>query len=149
MLRGVAHVSGRRNRRPLITEEAVVPLLDLFWTMTVFFLWVAWFWLLIAVFADIFRSEDLSGWSKAAWVLLAVFLPYLGVFAYLIARGSSMGERQLERHQAAEAAVASYIRGVASTPSPTEELARLAELRDTGALTDAEFSQQKARILVS
>lgn len=126
-----------------------MPLLDLFWTMMVFFLWVAWFWLLISVFADIVRSEDLSGWGKAAWVLLTVFLPYLGVFAYLIARGSSMGERQLEQQRAAEAATASYIRGVASTPSPTEELVRLAELRNTGALTDAEYSQQKARILVS
>ena len=126
-----------------------MPLLDLFWTMLVFFLWIAWFWLVISVFADIVRSEDLSGWGKAGWLLLTVFLPYLGVFAYLIARDDSTGKRQLEQQRAAEAATASYIRGVASTPSPTEELVRLAELRDSGALTDAEFSAQKARILVS
>jgi hypothetical protein len=126
-----------------------MPLLDLFWTMFVFFLWVAWFWLLITIFADIFRSADLSGWGKTGWVLLTVGLPYLGVFAYLIARGRSMQERQVQRQRELEEATASYIRGVASTPSTTEELARLAQLREAGALTDEEFTSQKARILAA
>jgi hypothetical protein len=126
-----------------------MPLLDLFWTMFVFFLWVVWFWLLITVFADIFRSDDLSGWGKAGWVLLTVVLPYLGVFVYLIARGRSMQERQLQRQREVEDATASYIRGVASAPSATEELTRLAQLRETGALTDEEFATQKARILAA
>jgi uncharacterized protein (DUF58 family) len=124
-----------------------MPLLDLFWTMFVFFLWVAWFWLLISVFADIFRSDDLSGWGKAGWVLLTVLLPYLGVFIYLIARGRTMQEREVKRQRELEEATASYIRGVASAPSTTEELARLAQLRDSGALSDEEFSAQKARVL--
>jgi hypothetical protein len=124
-----------------------MPLLDLFWTMFVFFLWVVWFWLLITVFADIFRSEDLSGWGKAGWVVLTVTLPYLGVLLYVIARGRSMQERQVQRQREFEAATASYIRGVASSPSPTEELARLSELHENGALTDDEFASQKARVL--
>jgi hypothetical protein len=135
--------------RPQVPKEDAMPLLDLFWTMFVFFLWVAWFWLLIAVFADIFKSEDLSGWGKAAWVLLGIVLPYLGVFVYLVARGRSMQDRQVKQQRALEEATASYIRGVASTPSPTEELARLAQLREVGALTEEEFTAQKARILVA
>jgi hypothetical protein len=126
-----------------------MPLFDLFWTMSLFFLWVVWFWLLITVFADIFRSDDLSGWGKAGWVLLTILLPYLGVLIYLIGRGHSMQERQVQRQRQLEEATASYIRGVASAPSTTEELARLAQLRETGALTDDEFSTQKARILAA
>jgi hypothetical protein len=126
-----------------------MPLLDLFWTMFVFFLWLAWFWLLVSVFADIFRSEDLSGWGKAGWVLLTVVLPYLGVFVYLIARGQTMQERSAQRQRELDNATASYIRGVASSPSVTEELARLAHLHESGAVTDDEFAAQKARILAA
>jgi hypothetical protein len=126
-----------------------MPLLDLFWTMFIFFLWVAWFWLLIGVFADIFRSEDLSGWGKAGWVLLTALMPYVGVFIYLLVRGGSMTERQLRDRRKVEEANAAYIRGVVSAPSPTEELARLAELRDNGALTEEEFAVQKARTLAT
>jgi hypothetical protein len=126
-----------------------MPLLDLFWTMFIFFLWIAWFWLLIGVFADIFRSEDLSGWGKAGWVLLTALMPYLGVFVYLLARGGSMTERQLRQQHELEQANAAYIRGVVSAPSTTEEIARLAELRDSGALTDEEFAAQKARTLAT
>jgi hypothetical protein len=142
-------LSGRRPTGRLLAKEDPMPLLDLFWTMFVFFLWVAWFWLLITVFADILRSEDLSGWGKAGWMVLTVALPYLGVFVYLVARGRSMQERQVGRQRELEEATASYIRGVASAPSTTEELARLAQLRETGALTEEEFSTQKARILAA
>jgi hypothetical protein len=124
-----------------------MPILDLFWSMMIFFLWVAWIWLLISVFADIFRSDDLSGWGKAGWAVLTVFLPYLGVFIYLIARGDSMQGRSMRQQQQLEEANAAYIRGVASTPSTTEELARLAQLRDSGALTEDEFVAQKAKVL--
>jgi hypothetical protein len=126
-----------------------MPLLDLFWTMFLFFLWVAWFWLLVSVFADIFRSDDLSGWAKAGWVVLTVGLPYLGVLVYLIARGRTMQERAEQRQRELDHATASYIRGVASSPSVTEELARLAQLHETGAVTDDEFAAQKARILAA
>jgi hypothetical protein len=132
-----------------VSEEDIMPLLDLFWTMFIFFLWVAWFWLLISVFADIFRSDDLSGWGKAGWVMLTALMPYLGVFVYLLARGGSMTERQLRDRREVEEANAAYIRGVVSAPSPTEELARLADLRASGALTEEEFAAQKARTLAT
>ena len=124
-----------------------MPLLDLFWSMLWFFLWIVWFWLLITIFADIFRSEDLSGWGKALWVAFTVFLPYLGVFVYLIARGQSMHERA-QRHAAqADQATRAYIKDVAGQASPSEELARLAQLRDAGTLSEEEFRAQKAKIL--
>ena len=126
-----------------------MPLLDLFWTMLVLFLWVVWFWLVITIFADIFRSEDLTGWGKVGWTVLTVFLPYLGVFIYLIARGRSMQERDTRRHRQLEQATESYILGVASAPSPTEELMRLSQLRESGVLTEQEFAAQKARVLAS
>ena len=76
-----------------------MPLLDLFWTMLMIFLWVLWLWLLIMVITDIFRSDDLTGWGKAGWAIFTLVLPYLGVFVYLIARGRSMGERRLREQQ--------------------------------------------------
>jgi hypothetical protein len=124
-----------------------MPLLDLFFSMLWFTLFVVWIWLLITVYADVFRSPDLSGAVKALWVVALLLLPYLGVFVYLIARGDGMHERSAERVAAAEQAAATYIREVAATPSPAEELVRLAELRDRGVLTEDEFAQQKARTL--
>jgi hypothetical protein len=126
-----------------------MPLFDVFWSMLWFFLWIVWFWLLIKVFADIFRSDDLSGWGKAFWVLFTVLLPYLGVLVYLIARGSEMQQRDVEHARRAEQATQDYIRSVASSRSPTEELERLSQLRNSGALTEEEFQAQKARILAS
>lgn len=125
-----------------------MPLFDVFWAMLWFFLWVVWFWLLITVFADIFRSDDLSGWGKAGWTAFAVVLPYLGVFVYLIGRGRGMAERQQQRAAAAEIATRDYIQQVAgSSPSSAAELERLAQLRDSGVLTEDEFQAQKSRIL--
>lgn len=126
-----------------------MPLLDLFWSMLWLFLWIVWFWLLITIFADIFRSDDLSGWGKALWVAFTVFLPYLGVFVYLIARGQSMHERSQRQAAQAEQATRRYIKDVAGSASPSEELARLAQLRDAGTLSEAEFQSQKAKILAA
>lgn len=126
-----------------------MPLLDLFWSMLWLFLWIVWFWLLISIFADIFRSEDLSGWGKALWVAFTVFLPYLGVFVYLIARGQSMHERSQRQALQAEQASRAYIKEVAGQVSPSEELARLAQLRDAGTLSEEEFRAQKAKILAA
>lgn len=124
-----------------------MPLFDLFWAMLWFFLWIAWFWILISIFGDIFRSDDLSGWGKAGWTLFTVFLPYLGVFVYLIARGSSMTERSQQQAVKIEAAQRDYIKSVASTGSATDELARLAQLRDSGALSEDEFQVMKSKVL--
>jgi magnesium-transporting ATPase (P-type) len=75
------------------------PFLDILWTMFIFFLFVIWIWILITVFADIFRSHDLSGWAKALWVIFVIVLPYLGVFVYLIAEGKAIGERSMKQAQ--------------------------------------------------
>ena len=125
-----------------------MPLLDLFWAMMWFFLWIIWLWMLIAIYSDIFSSHDLSGWGKAGWTIFTLVLPFLGVFVYLIARGRSMAERSAARAAQADEATRSYIREVA-TASPADELETLARLRESGALTEDEFRQQKTKILAA
>jgi hypothetical protein len=121
---------------------------EVFWSFLWFFLWFIWLWLLIIVFADIFRSHDLSGWAKALWVIFVILVPYLGVFVYLIARGHKMQEHAVQSAQAQDAAMRQYVQNVASTSaSPADEIARLAQLRDQGVLTEAEFQQAKAKAL--
>ena len=121
---------------------------ELFWAMVWFGFVVLWIWLVITVFSDIFRSEDIGGWGKALWSLFIIFLPYLGVFVYLIARGRSMQERALADAKARDAATRSYIRDAAGTPSsPAGELERLAHLRDQGVIDDTEFQSLKAKAL--
>jgi type VI protein secretion system component VasK len=125
-----------------------MPLLDLFWTMLWFFLFFIWIWLLISIFGDIFRSQDLSGWGKALWILFVIVLPLLGVLIYLIVRGKSMQERTMEELAAREQATRAYIKDVTeSAPSSADELAKLAALRDQGVLTEAEFQSQKAALI--
>ena len=124
------------------------PLLNLFWTMLIFFLWIAWFFLLFRVIADIFRSHDMGGFAKALWIIFVIFLPFLGIFVYLIARGHSMQERSMREAQHREAEFRSYVQQTAGgTAGTAEELARFAELHEQGVLTDAEFEQAKARAL--
>ena len=126
-----------------------MPLLDLFWTMLWFFLFIAWIWLLISVIADIFRSRDLSGWGKALWALFVIVVPWLGFLVYLIARGKAMGERDYQEAIERDKATRQYIQTVASTSgaSTADELAKLAELRNTGVITEQEFDTQKAKLL--
>lgn len=127
------------------------PLLGAFLTMLYFFLWVMWLFLLFRTVADIFRSDDLRGASKALWLLFVLVLPFLGVFIYLISRGDKMGERDLARARAQEEGFANYVRSVSGSGegsgSVSGELDRLAALKDRGVITDAEFAQQKAKIL--
>lgn len=126
------------------------PLLDLFWTMLEVFVFILWIWLLIAVFADIFRSHDLGGLAKALWIILLIVLPYLGVLIYLIARGGSMHERAAVQAQHQQQAFDAYVKhaaGSAGGTSSVDQLAKLAELKAQGAITDAEFEGQKAKIL--
>lgn len=125
-------------------------LFDLFWTMLWFFMFIVWIWLLITIFIDIFRSEDLSGWAKALWVIFVIVLPFLGVLVYVIARGNSMQERAMK--QAADQAKAQrdYIQEVSGSggaSSNADELTKLAELHKNGVLTDDEFAAQKAKLL--
>ena len=125
------------------------PLLGLFWTMLWVFLWVAWLFILFRVIIDIFRSHDMGGWGKALWVLFVVVVPFLGVFVYLIARGRQMTERDIEDAKNRDAAFRSYVQDAAgsTTSSTAEELSKLADLRAKGVITDAEFEQQKAKML--
>jgi hypothetical protein len=119
------------------------------WSMLWFFLFFIWIWLLFVVFGDIFRSQDLSGWGKALWCVFIIFLPYLGVFVYLIARGSKMHEHAMQAAQAQDQAMRRYVQSVAGPggQSAAEEIARLADLRDKGVITDAEFEQAKQKAL--
>ncbi|MGZ8764822.1 MAG: SHOCT domain-containing protein [Acidimicrobiia bacterium] len=120
------------------------------WSMIWFFLFFIWIWILITVFADIFRSRDLSGWAKAIWTIFVIVVPYLGVFVYLIARGHKMHEHAAEAAAAQDAAAQEYIRQAAgTTKSPADEIARLAELKERGAISDAEFESLKAKALNS
>ncbi|MCH7789284.1 MAG: SHOCT domain-containing protein [Acidobacteria bacterium] len=116
------------------------------WSMFWFFLIFIWIWLLITVFADIIRSKDLDGWSKAAWTIGIIVLPYLGVFIYLIARGGSMTDRTIEQVNKQEEATQAYIRDVAGSGS-ADELAKLAELHKAGTLDDAEYTAAKAKVI--
>ncbi|GHB74015.1 membrane protein [Streptomyces cirratus] len=131
-----------------LAESYDYPLLNFFWTMLLIFLWVLWFMLLFRVIADIFRDDALSGWGKAGWTVLVILLPFLGVFVYLIARGRGMGEREFSRAQQQEQAFRSYVRESAG-PSHADELAKIAELKNRGDLTPAEYEQAKAKILSS
>jgi hypothetical protein len=127
------------------------PLLDAFLTMLWIFLFIIWIWLLIMVFADIFRSHDLGGGGKALWVIGIIIFPLLGVLLYLIIRGGKMHERQLQYAQAQEAAFRDYVKETAASSSAgtADQLAKLADLRDRGVLTEEEFQQEKAKALSS
>jgi hypothetical protein len=124
------------------------PLADLFGTMLGFFLLIIWFWLLIIVFSDIFRSHDLGGGAKAFWVIFVIILPFLGIFVYLIARGGKMQERAAKQAEQQQEAFDAYVQETAGTaPDSTAQLAKLADLKQQGVITDAEFESQKAKIL--
>jgi hypothetical protein len=130
----------------ILADSSNYPLLNIFWTMLEFFLWILWFFLLFRVIGDIFRSEDLSGWGKAGWSLLVIIFPFLGVLIYVIARGGDMHKRDVQRAQQADSVMRAYVKEAAGT-GPSDELAKLAALRDQGVLTDEEFNAQKAKLL--
>lgn len=122
------------------------PLLNVFLSMLYFFLFVIWIWIAVMVVVDIFRSSDLGGWGKAFWFLFVILLPYVGIFVYLIARGGKMHERQVADAQASQAEFAKYVQETAGT-STADQLHKLADLRDRGVLSEAEFAEQKAKLL--
>jgi hypothetical protein len=121
---------------------------DVMWSMFVFFAWILFFWLLITVFGDLFSRHDIGGWAKAGWTVLVILVPYLGIFIYLIANGKSMGERAAQRAQAQQTQVDDYVRSVASD-SPSDQIAKSKQLLDSGAITQAEFDQLKAKALAA
>ncbi len=122
---------------------------QVFWSFLWFTLFFMWIWAVIVVFGDIIRSNDLSGWGKALWSLFIIFLPFLGMFVYLIARGGSMGERSMREAQAQEQQFRAYVQDVAASPQGgvADQVAKLADLRQQGVLNDAEYEAAKAKAL--
>ena len=124
------------------------PLVDLLWTFVLFFALMIYFWLLITVFADLFRRHDLSGWAKAAWFVFVLLLPMIGALAYLISQGRAMAEREARHVERAERQVDDHIRSVAvSGFRGVDDIARGKELLDQGAISQAEFDELKRRVL--
>jgi hypothetical protein len=121
-------------------------MLDIFLSMLWFFLWMLWIFLVIRIIMDVFASDDMSGWAKGAWIVGIILLPLVGVLIYVIARGGSMRERQQHEEYAQEQAFRASVKEAAGT-SPANELSKLAELRQRGVLTEAEFEREKVKIL--
>ncbi|MFI1561892.1 MULTISPECIES: SHOCT domain-containing protein [unclassified Streptomyces] len=125
------------------------PLLSAFWTLLWFFLWIMWFVLLFRIIVDIFRDDTLGGWGKAGWLVFAIVLPFLGVLVYVIARGKTMGRREIEHVQKQQEAFNAYVRETAAggQPSKADELAKLSEIRARGDISDEEFRRAKDLVL--
>ena len=133
----------------LAADSSSYPLLNVFWTIFEIFLWVIWIWVLVAVFIDIFRSSDLSGWGKALWFLFVLLIPLIGVLVYLIVRGGSMHDRAARQAQQQDEAFRSYVKqAAADSPDATaDQIAKLADLRDRGVITSEDFERGKTKIL--
>lgn len=143
-------VSGIVDRWETVDQQGkgiTVPLLDLFWTILLIFLWVAWIWVVISVVMDIFRNHESSGFTKALWVLVVILIPWLGVLAYLIVNGDDMSRRNIEMAQRNDAAAQAYIRQAAGSTSAADQLEKLSNLRAQGVISDSEFAAQKAKLL--
>ncbi len=123
--------------------------LDVLWWMLIFFAWVIWFWLLITVFADIFRRHDTGGFTKMLWIVFVILLPYLGVFIYLISQSRGMAERSTEQMQAAQEQQNAYIQSVAGSGGAAGEIEKAKSLLDSGAISQAEYDAIKAKALAS
>jgi hypothetical protein len=124
------------------------PVLGVFWSMMMFFIFFIWLMLLFHIIGDIFRSHDMGGFAKTLWLLFVIVVPFLGVFVYVIARGHSMAQRGIDRAQAKDEAFSAYVQQTAASGGGSaDELAKLADLKSSGVITDAEFAQQKAKLL--
>jgi Short C-terminal domain/Phospholipase_D-nuclease N-terminal len=128
-----------------MTFAADYPFMGLLWSMLIFFLLVIWIWMMIAVLTDVFRRRDIGGWSKAAWCVFVIVLPYLGIFVYLIANHDGMAERTTKDVAANQAQIDQHIRQVAGGPVGEIETAK--RLLDSGAITQAEFDAIKSKAL--
>jgi hypothetical protein len=134
----------------LMLFAADYPFMNVFWTMVLFFFWVAWIWILITIFSDLFRRHDASGWKKVLWVIVLIFMPFLGTFIYLIANNKGMAERHIEQMQARQAQFDQQVQAAASTSGgggPAGEIHKAKALLDSGAITQAEFDSLKAKAL--
>ena len=125
------------------------PFLDILWTMFIFFLFVIWIWILITVFADVFRRKDIGGGMKAIWIIFVIVLPYLGVLVYLIANHDGMADRNIAQMQKQQQATDAYIQSVAGSGGAAAEIEKAKGLLDSGAITQAEFDSIKAKALAA
>jgi hypothetical protein len=123
------------------------PFLEVLWTLLVFFVWVAWFWLLITIAVDVFRRRDIGGGKKALWLLFMLFIPFVGVLIYLIINHDEMAQRNLERAKAERAQFDEYVRDTAG--GAATEIDKAKQLLDSGAITQAEFDAIKAKALAT
>jgi len=129
---------------------AEYPLLSVFLWMLWFFLFVLWIWLLITILIDLFRDHELGGWAKAGWVIFLIFLPFLAVLIYLIARGKGMAERHMKQAANQQQQMDEYIRetaGTAGDQDPADQLAKLADLKNQGAISDDEYQKMKDKVI--
>jgi Short C-terminal domain/Phospholipase_D-nuclease N-terminal len=125
------------------------PFLDVLWTLLIFFAWVIWFWLLITIFADIFRRHDIGGGKKALWVIFVIIVPFVGVLIYLIAESKGMADRQAQLQQQARTQTDEYIKTVAESADPAGQIAQAKQLLDSGAINQQEFDALKQKALAS
>jgi hypothetical protein len=123
------------------------PFLDVLWTMLIFFLWVMWFWLLIVIIGDVFRRRDIGGGKKTIWLIFILFVPFIGVLAYVLTNSDSMAERNMERARRDRAQFDDYVRETAGSGGAAEEIDKAKQLLDSGAITQAEFDSIKAKAL--
>ena len=123
------------------------PFLDILWTMLIFFLWVMWFWLLIVIIGDVFRRRDIGGGKKTIWLIFILFVPFIGVLAYVLSNSDSMAERNMQRAQKDQAQFDTYVRETAGSGGAAAEIDKAKQLLDSGAITQAEFDAIKAKAL--
>ena len=134
----------------MLIAENNYPLLEVFWTIIIFFAWLIWIWAVIAILSDVFRRHDISGWGKAGWTFLIILIPFLGVLIYLIAHGDDMAKRNAEQMNVAQKQYEEHIREVAGSSGgggAAAEIANAKSLLDSGAITQAEFDQIKQKAL--
>jgi Short C-terminal domain/Phospholipase_D-nuclease N-terminal len=123
------------------------PFLDVLWTMLIFFAWVIWFWILITVFVDLFRRDDIGGWKKAIWVVFLILTPFLGVLIYLIINNEGMNERNVRKARASQEQFDDYVKSVSGAGGAAAEIEKAKQLLDSGAISQAEYEQIKAKAL--
>ena len=126
--------------------EADFPFLEVLWTMILFFCWIAWIWIAITCFVDIFRRHDIGGWHKAIWVVFIILIPFLGVLVYLIVQHDGLRDRNIAQLKAQQAAFDDSVREAAGSSVATE-ISKAKELLDSGAITAQEFDALKAKAL--
>lgn len=126
------------------------PFLNIFWSMIIFFTWVIWIWMMVTIFSDLFRRQDIGGWHKALWCVFMIVLPFLGVLVYLIAQHDGMAQRNLERVQSAEQAFNARVQSAALAQNgagAANEIATAQKLLESGAITQDEYDKLKAKAL--